>query len=67
MARKNRPTGWYRVRWEIDVEAKSPHHAAQLARRIQLDPENTATFYKVIPEGSILDTNEHWEQIELHR
>ena len=38
----------YTVRWEIDVYASSARQAAKEARTIQLDPENTATFFSVM-------------------
>ena len=37
----------YRVRWEIDIYANTPREAAQEARRIQRDPESTATVFAV--------------------
>jgi hypothetical protein len=37
----------YRVQWTIDIEAKSPQEAAQLARNIQLNPHSTATIFDV--------------------
>jgi hypothetical protein len=37
----------YHVTWVIDVEARSPKGAAQKARKIQLDPESTATVFEV--------------------
>lgn len=38
---------FYRVKWEIGVDADTPEEAAELARTIQQDKENTATFYLV--------------------
>ena len=37
----------YRVKWEIDVEAKTPREAAEWALRIQRDRESTATVFSV--------------------
>jgi hypothetical protein len=33
----------YRVRWEIEVEAETPQHAAEKARHYQTKPGTTAT------------------------
>lgn len=38
----------YQVRWEIDVEAKSPEAAALQAREIQLDPFSRSTVFDVM-------------------
>lgn len=38
----------YYVRWEIDIEANSLLDAAQKARAIQLDFDNTATIFEVV-------------------
>lgn len=37
----------YRVIWEIDIHARSPKQAANIARAIQLDPENEANYFTV--------------------
>jgi hypothetical protein len=37
----------YKVVWEIDIDAIDPREAAEIAREIQLDPDNTATFFEV--------------------
>ena len=37
----------YKVNWTIDITANSPREAAQEARRIQLDPDSTATVFDV--------------------
>jgi hypothetical protein len=37
----------YRVYWCIDVTEASPLLAAQAARAIQLDPNSTATYFRV--------------------
>ena len=41
-----------RVRWEIDVDARTPKEAAQRALRIQRDPGSIATVYEVYNKGS---------------
>ncbi|HEV8029657.1 MAG TPA: hypothetical protein VGP42_01430 [Stellaceae bacterium] len=40
-------TRLYRVRWEIEVEAETPHEAAQKARFYQTKPGTTATVFEV--------------------
>lgn len=37
----------YRVKWEIDVTARTPREAAKLAREMQSAPGTTATVYDV--------------------
>ena len=37
----------YRVRWEIDVDARNVTEAAKRALEIQRDPESTALFFEV--------------------
>jgi hypothetical protein len=37
----------YRVRWEIEVEAETPQHAAEKARHYQTKPGTTATVFEV--------------------
>lgn len=37
----------YLVTWQINIDATTPEEAADLAREIQQDPRNTATFYQV--------------------
>ena len=37
----------YRVRWEIEVEAATPHEAAERARYYQTKPGRTATVFEV--------------------
>ncbi len=39
-----------RVQWAIDLDANSPEEADKKAREIQLDPESTATVFKVTDE-----------------
>jgi hypothetical protein len=56
----------YRVRWDIDVDADSPHAAARAAREIMLDPHSTATYFRIIDNenGSKCGVNlerEIWE------
>lgn len=41
----------YRVRWEIDIEADTPHEAAEKALRIQRDPWSTATVFEILGEN----------------
>lgn len=38
---------YYRVTWEIDIEAGSPQQAAKQALAIQRDPQSTATMFKI--------------------
>lgn len=38
---------FYLVKWEIDIEAKSPKGAAQKALEIQRNPESIATLFKI--------------------
>lgn len=37
----------YSVTWQIPLFANSPEEAARIARDIQMDPDNMATFYEV--------------------
>jgi len=37
----------YKVRWEIDVDARSHREAARKALKIQRDPESLATVFEV--------------------
>lgn len=41
-----------KVRWEIDVDARTPKEAAQRVLRIQRDPGSIATVYEVYHKGS---------------
>ncbi len=41
------PTREYVVSWKIDILATSPEVAADLAREIQLDPDNIADLFEV--------------------
>jgi len=43
----------YIVTWRIELTAKTPHEAIQQAREIQLDPNNTATFFEVAIEHEL--------------
>jgi len=36
-----------KVRWDIDIEARTPREAARKALRIQRDPESIATVFEV--------------------
>lgn len=38
----------YRVTWDIDIDADSPLEAAREARRIQLNPDSSAVFFRVV-------------------
>jgi hypothetical protein len=38
----------YRVRWEIDVDAKSVDDAARITFEIMKDPKSIATIFEVI-------------------
>ena len=40
----------YLVEWHINIEAESPEQAANLARVIQLDPDNQANHFYVTAE-----------------
>ena len=40
-------TDEYLVKWEIELDAESPEEAAKLARKYQLDPNSTATYFEV--------------------
>lgn len=37
----------FKVKWEIDVSARSPREAARMALAIQRDPGSTATIFEV--------------------
>jgi len=37
----------YLVKWEIDIDADSPHEAAEKALAIQRNPESIATVFEV--------------------
>jgi hypothetical protein len=39
---------WYRVEWNINVEAENPEDAVRQALEIQRDPESIATVFEVI-------------------
>jgi hypothetical protein len=53
----------YYVRWDIEIDARSPRAAAQEAQRIQRDPQSTATFFDVFKE----DENGPVTHIDLRR
>lgn len=38
----------YYIEWHIELSAASREEAAKLARKIQLDPDSTATVFHVI-------------------
>jgi len=54
----------FEVKWVIDIEAGTPQQAAQVARQIQLDPENTATFFNIRPHDSNLGP---WLKVEIEK
>lgn len=37
----------YTVTWIVELNATDPHHAAELAREMQLDPNSSATVFHV--------------------
>jgi hypothetical protein len=56
----------YRVKWEIDIYAKSPKAAAKKALKIQRDPKSTATVFDVgIPCWSYLKVTKKSMSIDL--
>ena len=59
-------TKQYRVRWEIDVEAKDKRDAAKEALKIQRDPESCALYFEVSGDVSILDHSRiAWTIVDL--
>lgn len=59
MSRFNSPDGaaaLYRVRWEIDVYADSPRHAAQQAIDVQRRSDSTATVFEVTGPDGVSET-----------
>ncbi len=46
----------YVVTWKIEINATSPEVAAEMAREIQLDPDNIATVFEVWDEDLPYDT-----------
>lgn len=40
----------YRVKWEIDIDAKTPEEAAKMALDIQRDENSIATCFEVYTE-----------------
>ena len=59
----------YRVRWEIDVEAKNVTEAAKEALKIQRDGYMTyntdALVFSVCPEGKSLNDPTNWVEVDL--
>lgn len=51
----------YYVTWEIEIDAESPREAAELALKIQRNPESTAVVFGVME----FDTEEDKVQIDL--
>jgi len=42
----------YRIKWEIDIEANSPHEAAEQVLLIQRDKDSIASVFTVIDKES---------------
>jgi hypothetical protein len=55
--------GEYRVRWEIDLRARSHLDAARQARHIQLRPDSLATVFDVVRRADT-HTDPDWSQLE---
>lgn len=56
----------YLVRWEIDIDADSPREAAEMARAIQQNRDNGATYYEVTdPDRPRVDGLLEWETVNL--
>jgi len=49
----------YIVTWRIELTAKTPHEAIQQAREIQLDPNNTSTFFEVATDYELQNTQQN--------
>lgn len=47
---------FYRVSWEIDVDADTPEEAAERALEIQRNPASTATVFEVRSHESGAET-----------
>jgi hypothetical protein len=47
----------YTVMWEIDVSASDPYEAAALARKMQLDPNSTATVFNVSEDAPSVEVD----------
>jgi hypothetical protein len=56
-------TGEYRVRWEIDLRARSHLDAARQARHVQLRPDLLATVFDVV-RCVDTHTDPDWSQLE---
>ena len=48
----------YIVTWRIELTAKTPQEAVRQAREIQLDQNNTATFFEVAIEHELQNTQQ---------
>ncbi len=56
---------FYKVVWEIELDADSPWEAAKLARDIQLDPESIATVFTISEQASwSVDTAKQYKKQE---
>ena len=56
----------YKVAWLIEIDADSPREAAEIARKIQQDPNSQAdTFHVKAYDGMFkYDHVEEWEEID---
>jgi hypothetical protein len=45
----------YLVKWQIELDAENPYHAARLAREIQMDPDSLANCFTVDEKHIDLD------------
>lgn len=48
----------YIVTWRIELTAETPQEAIRQAREIQLDPNNTATFFEVAIDYELQNTQQ---------
>jgi hypothetical protein len=59
----------YRVRWEIDVDARNVTEAAKEALKIQRDGymshDTTALVFSVCPEGKSFNDPSSWVDVDL--
>jgi hypothetical protein len=53
----------YRVVWEWDSEADTPHEAVEEAFAAMRDPESIATFFDVFAaDGTLVTSVDLWEE-----
>lgn len=53
----------YRVVWEWDSEAETPHEAVEEAFEAMRDPSSIATYFDVFDEdGSLVTSVDLWEE-----